>query len=79
MQDKSLPIEKRANAARKILYGPDSNMSIDELHIDEVSATTIKTQSSAAPLESWWAGARRLCWSCKGYTMYSRRRKTVDR
>ena len=50
------PREKRADAARKILYGPDSNMSIADMHIDEVSPTAIKTQSSAAPLESWWAG-----------------------
>jgi pimeloyl-ACP methyl ester carboxylesterase len=50
-QDKSLPIEKRADAARKIFYGPDSNMSIADMQIDEASATTIRTQSSAAPLE----------------------------
>jgi pimeloyl-ACP methyl ester carboxylesterase len=50
-QDKSLPIEKRADAARKIFYGPDSNVSITDMHMDEVSATTIRTQSSAAPLE----------------------------
>jgi pimeloyl-ACP methyl ester carboxylesterase len=55
-QDKRLPIEKRADAARKIFYGPDSNVSITDMHMDEVSATTIRTQSSAATLESWWAG-----------------------
>ena len=59
-QDKSLPIEKRAEIARKILYGPKANISITDMRIDDVSAATIKAQTSSpsTPVESWWAGGK---------------------
>jgi pimeloyl-ACP methyl ester carboxylesterase len=58
VQDKSLPLEERAEAARTVLYGPKSTISATEMRLDEVSATTIKAQSLAptVPLEAWWDG-----------------------
>jgi pimeloyl-ACP methyl ester carboxylesterase len=44
-QDKSLSLEKRAEAARNILFGPKSTISIDDMRIDASSDATIKTQS----------------------------------
>ena len=60
VQDKSLPLEKRAEAARTVLYGPKSTISATEMRLDEVSATTIKAQSlaSTVPLEAWWDGGK---------------------
>ena len=60
VQDKSLPLEKRAEAARTFLYGPKSTISATEMRLDEVSATTIKTQSLAptVPLEAWGDGGK---------------------
>jgi pimeloyl-ACP methyl ester carboxylesterase len=55
-QDKSLPLEKRAEIARAILYGPKSNLSIADMRIEEQSAATIKAQSSSFPLAAWWVG-----------------------
>ena len=57
-QNKSLSLEKRAEAARKILYGPKSTISVTEMRIDEVSAATIKAQSLPFPLEAWWDGGK---------------------
>ena len=61
-QDKSLPPERRAEIARRILYGPSSNLSIAEMRMDEVSEATIKAQSLAPsasmPLEAWWDGGK---------------------
>ena len=60
VQDKSLPLEKRAEAARTVLYGPKSTISATDMRLDEVSATTIKAQSLAptVPLEAWWDGGK---------------------
>ena len=59
-QDKSLPIEKRAEIGRTLLYGPNANISIADMRIDDVSAATIRAQplapSPSTPVESWWAG-----------------------
>jgi pimeloyl-ACP methyl ester carboxylesterase len=59
-QDKRLPLERRAEIARQILYGPKTNISINDMRIDDVSQATIKAQSLApspsTPIESWWAG-----------------------
>jgi pimeloyl-ACP methyl ester carboxylesterase len=59
-QDKSLPIEKRAEVARSILYGPNAIISIADMRIDDVSPATIRAQSLApspsTPVDSWWAG-----------------------
>ena len=33
-QDKSLPLEKRAEVARNILYGPKTTVSVDDIQID---------------------------------------------
>ena len=58
-QDKTLPIEKRAEIARRIGYGPNTNISIADMRLDDASAATIKAQSIATspstPVESWWA------------------------
>jgi pimeloyl-ACP methyl ester carboxylesterase len=58
VQDKTLPLEERAEAARTVLYGPKSTISATDMRLDEVSATTIKAQSLAptVPLEAWWDG-----------------------
>lgn len=60
VQDQSLPLEKRAEVARTILYGPKSTISVTEMRLDEVSAATIKAQSLApsVPLEVWWDGGK---------------------
>ncbi len=60
VQDMSLPLEQRAEAARIVLYGPKSTISVPEMRLDEVSATTIKAQSLAptVPLEAWWDGGK---------------------
>jgi pimeloyl-ACP methyl ester carboxylesterase len=60
VQDKSLPLEKRAEAARTVLYGPKSTISATDMRLDEVSATTIKAQLLAptVPLEAWWDGGK---------------------
>jgi pimeloyl-ACP methyl ester carboxylesterase len=59
-QDKSLPLEKRAEAARSVLYGPKSTISVSEMRLDEVSAATVTAQSLAptVPLEAWWDGGK---------------------
>jgi len=59
-QDKSLPLEKRAEAARNILYGPKTTVSVDDIRIDETSEATVKTQSSmqSIPIETWWDGGK---------------------
>ena len=59
-QDRSLPLEERAAAARSVLYGPTSNISAADMRLDDTSAATIKAQSLAPspslPLEAWWGG-----------------------
>jgi pimeloyl-ACP methyl ester carboxylesterase len=59
-QDKSLPLEERAEAARTVFYGPKGTISATEMHLDDVSAATIKAQSLAptVPLEAWWDGGK---------------------
>src|SRR5258708_24220316 len=61
-QDNSLPIEKRAEISRRIAYGPKTNISVADMHLDDSSAATIKAQSLApspsTPVESWWAGGK---------------------
>jgi pimeloyl-ACP methyl ester carboxylesterase len=61
-QDKSLPIEKRAEIGRRILYGPNTTISTTDMRIDEVSADTVKAQSlvpsTSTPVDSWWGGGR---------------------
>jgi pimeloyl-ACP methyl ester carboxylesterase len=61
-QDKSVPIEKRAEIVRKILYGPNTTISTADMRIDEVSTATVKAQSLApspsTPVDSWWSGGR---------------------
>ncbi len=58
-QDKSLPLETRAEAAR-VRYGPKSTISVTDMRLDEVSDATIKAQSLAptVPLEAWWDGGK---------------------
>ena len=60
VQDKNLSLEKRAEAARNILYGPKSTISVDDLRLDESSDATIKTQSltQSVPVEIWWDGGK---------------------
>lgn len=60
VQDRSLPLAQRAEAARTVLYGPKSTISANDMHLDYVSATTTKTQSLAptVPLEAWWDGGQ---------------------
>jgi pimeloyl-ACP methyl ester carboxylesterase len=60
VQDQSLPLEKRAEVARTILYGPKSTISATEMRLDDVSAATIKAQSLSPtiPLEAWWDGGK---------------------
>ncbi len=60
VQDKTLPLEERAEAARTVLYGPKSTISATDMRLDEVSATTIVAQSLAptVPLEAWWDGGK---------------------
>jgi pimeloyl-ACP methyl ester carboxylesterase len=60
VQDKSLPLEKRAEAARTVLYGPKSTISATEMRLDEASVATIKAQSlsPSIPLEAWWDGGK---------------------
>lgn len=60
VQDKSLTLDQRAEAARIVLYGPKSTISAAEMRLDEVSATTIKAQSLAptVPVEVWWDGGK---------------------
>ncbi len=60
VQDKSLPLEERAEAARTVLYGPKTTISATEMRLDETSATTIRAQSLAptVPLEAWWDGGK---------------------
>jgi pimeloyl-ACP methyl ester carboxylesterase len=59
-QDKSLPMQKRAEIARKILYGPLTTISIADMRIDEVSEAATKAQSllpsPSVPVDSWWSG-----------------------
>lgn len=58
VQERSLPFEKRAEAARTVLYGPKSMISVAEMHLDEVSAMTIPAQSLSptVPVEALWSG-----------------------
>jgi pimeloyl-ACP methyl ester carboxylesterase len=60
VQDRSLPLAQRAEAARTVLYGPRSAISAEDMHLDDVSAKTIKAQSLAptVPLEAWWDGGQ---------------------
>jgi pimeloyl-ACP methyl ester carboxylesterase len=62
VQNQSLPIEKRAEIARRISYGPNTNISIADMRLDDRSAATTKAQSLApspsTPVESWWAGGK---------------------
>jgi pimeloyl-ACP methyl ester carboxylesterase len=60
VQDKTLPLDERAEAARTVLYGPKSTISAADMRLDEVSATTIVAQSLAptVPLEAWWDGGK---------------------
>lgn len=57
-QDQSLPLDKRAAAARTVFYGPNTTISAIEMRLDDISAATIKAQSLAptVPLEAWWGG-----------------------
>jgi pimeloyl-ACP methyl ester carboxylesterase len=59
-QDKSLPLEKRAEIARTILYGPRTHVTAEEMRLEDTSAATLKAQSLAhsasIPLELWWGG-----------------------
>jgi pimeloyl-ACP methyl ester carboxylesterase len=59
-QDKSLSLEKRAEAARNILFGPKSTISVDDMRIDASSDATIKTQSltQSIPIAMWWDGGK---------------------
>lgn len=60
VQDRSLPLDQRAEAAKTVLYGPKSAISATDMRLDEVSATTIRAQSLASnvPLEAWWDGGK---------------------
>lgn len=62
IQDKNLPLERRAEVARSLLYGPNSKISADDMRLDDVSADTIKAQSLApspsVPVEAWWDGGK---------------------
>jgi len=59
-QDKSLPLQKRAEIGRALLYGPNATISIEDMRIDDGSAATVRAQSllptPTTPLESWWSG-----------------------
>jgi pimeloyl-ACP methyl ester carboxylesterase len=57
VQDQNLPLEKRAETARTVLYGPKSTISATEMRLDDTSVATLKTQSPfSVPLEAWWNG-----------------------
>ncbi|HXF67206.1 MAG TPA: alpha/beta hydrolase [Burkholderiales bacterium] len=58
-QDKSLPLETRAEAAR-VRYGTKTKVSVADMRLDEVSEATVKAQSLAptVPLEAWWNGGK---------------------
>lgn len=60
VQDKRLPLETRAEAARTVLDGPKTTISATEMRLDETSATTTAAQSLAPtiPLEAWWDGGK---------------------
>ena len=60
IQDKTLPLERRAEVARTVLYGRKSNFSATEMRLDAYSAATIKAQSLAptVPLAAWWDGGK---------------------
>lgn len=58
LQDKNLSLEKRAEAARNVLYGPKSNITVEDMRLDESSTATIKTQSQSIPIEMWWDGGK---------------------
>src|SRR5258705_4463519 len=56
-QDKSVPPERRAEAARAVFYGPNANISASEMLLDHSSDASIKAQSTpSVPLEAWWDG-----------------------
>jgi pimeloyl-ACP methyl ester carboxylesterase len=60
-QDETLPVERRAEIARRILYGPSSKIGIDEMRLDDNSKATIRAQllaSRSMPLEAWWDGGK---------------------
>lgn len=81
VQDKTLPLEERAEAARTVLYGPKSTISAADMRLDEVSATTIKAQSLAptVPLEAWWDGGNVPMLVLQVFTTLSRHPKTAAR
>ena len=58
-QDRSLPLETRAEAAR-VRYGAATRISAPDMRLDEVSDLTIKAQSLAptVPLQAWWGGGK---------------------
>lgn len=60
LQDKNLPLKKRADAARRVLYGPKSTITVADMRLDESSDATIKTQSLTQPfsIDMWWGGGQ---------------------
>jgi pimeloyl-ACP methyl ester carboxylesterase len=58
-QNRSLPLETRAEAAR-VRYGSKTHVSVAEMRLDEVSEATVKAQSLAptVPLTAWWDGGK---------------------
>lgn len=62
-QDKTLPREVRAAAAKAAFFGPKSNPQPDDIMLDGISSATIKMQIASGnpklfPLETWWAGGK---------------------
>ena len=56
-QDKTVPAEKRAEAARFAFYGPASKLLVEDMLLDHSSDASIKSQSSTSiPMGAWWDG-----------------------
>lgn len=68
VQDRTLPLDERARAARAVHYGPRSTLSIDAMRLDEISEATLKAQTLAptVPLDTWWAAGDRPILALQG-------------
>jgi pimeloyl-ACP methyl ester carboxylesterase len=59
-RDRSLSLEQRAAIGREIFFGPNSNVSTDDMQLDEVSPSVSRSQNLTAstqmPVDTWWSG-----------------------
>lgn len=56
VQNRALPIQERAEAARAVLFSPGSDLTVEQMRLDEISIDALRAQRIEGPSDVWWSG-----------------------